>query len=182
MEKSIVPASVKSLPPVTLRPVDSPELFRLVAGWLNEPENARWLDFGDGRQSVSPEWLKVGTQRGTMVLRIFDSDAGTPAGVAGFDRINRHFRSAGIFVVVGDKACLRRGYATRATTAMLTFGFADLGLHSIHTWVVEHNPSVHVARNVGFKPVGRQRECHFIDGRPYDRLWFDILGSEHKEL
>ena len=29
------------------------------------------------------------------------------------------------------------------------------------------------------EPMGRQRRCHWIEGRVYDRLWFDLLASEH---
>ena len=130
---------------------------------------------------MTPEWLRIATQRGTLVLRVFESDDGEPAGAVGLGSINPHFKSATFWTVLGDKRLARHGYATRATSSMLTFGFDELGLHSINTWIVEHNPSVGVARNVGFKPAGRQRQCHFIDGRAYDRLWFDILASEHAE-
>jgi RimJ/RimL family protein N-acetyltransferase len=181
MEKSIAPACVKPSLPVTLRPVESPELLRLVAGWLNDPGNAQWLDFGDGRQSVTPEWLRIATQRRLLVLRVFEGDDGAPAGAAGLGNINPHFRSATLWTVLGDKRLARHGYATRATRSMLTLGFEELRLHSINTWIVEHNPSVGVARNVGFRPAGRQRQCHVIDGLVYDRLWFDILATEHAE-
>jgi RimJ/RimL family protein N-acetyltransferase len=166
-----------------LEPVDSPDLLRLVSGWLSEKENYQWLDFGDGRQTVSPEWLKIAVQRGTLIPRIFTADDDeTPIGVVALANINRHFQTATLWTVVGDKAHARRGYATRATAGMLTLGFNELGLHSINTWSVEHNASVRIAERLRMNPVGRQRQCHRIDGRPYDRLWFDILASEHKEL
>jgi RimJ/RimL family protein N-acetyltransferase len=83
--------------------------------------------------------------------------------------------AARFWVVLGDKAYAGQGYASRATSRMLTLGFWELGLEAIHTWIVEQNPSVRVAQRVNFKPIGRQRHCHYIDGRAYDRLWFDIL-------
>jgi hypothetical protein len=30
--------------------------------------------------------------------------------------------------------------------------------------------------------MGRLRQCHYIDDRVYDRLWFDLLASEHEEI
>ena len=166
-----------------LTPVDTPERMRLVSGWLADKENYQWLDFGDGRQLVGPEWLKIASQRGTLALRIFTADDDeTPIGVVALSNINPHFKTANVWIVLGDKSYGGQGYASRATSRMLTLGFAELGLQSIHTWIVEHNPSVHVARRVQFRPVGRQRQCHCIDGRAYDRLWFDILASEHREL
>jgi len=122
-------------------------------------------------------------QRGTYVLRVFTSNADDrPIGVVALGNVNREFQTANIWVVLGDKSCAGQGYASLATSRMLTVGFQELGLKAIHTWIVEHNPSIHVARRVGFRPIGRQRLCHCIDGRAYDRLWFDLLASEHEEL
>ena len=165
-----------------LKPPDSPGLLDLTVEWLTRKENYQWLDFGDGRQRVTPEWLKIAMQRGTTVLRVFTSDADDrPIGIVALGDVNSNFKTANIWVVLGDKSFAGQGYATRATARMLTLGFTELGLRAIHTWIVEHNPSVHVARRVGFKPIGRQRQCHAIDGQAYDRLWFDLLASEHKD-
>lgn len=166
-----------------LKAIDSPELFHLVAGWLSQKENYQWLDFGHGKQVLTPEWLKIMTQRGTDVLRVFTADDDqTPIGVVGLDDVNSRFKTARIWVVAGDKSFRARGYATRAVSRMLTLAFGELDLHAVSTWVVDGNPSIRVAERVGFKPIGRQRQCHYIDGRPYDRLWFDLLASEHKEV
>lgn len=166
-----------------LKPLNSPEELRLVAEWLAQKENYQWLDFGDGRQSVSPEWLKIAIHRGTYVIRLFTPDHDDrPIGVVALSSINPYFKTANFWVVLGDKSYARKGYASRATSAMLTVGFTELGLQSIHTWVVEHNPSIGVVERVRFRPIGRQRRCHYIEGRVYDRLWFDMLSSEHEEM
>jgi RimJ/RimL family protein N-acetyltransferase len=165
---------------VKLLPPDNPERLALVAGWLGRKENYQWLDFGDGRQVVSPEWLKIAAQRGTHVLRLFTADeVDRPIGVVGLSNVNPHFKSATLWTVLGDKTYAGRGYATRAVSGMLTLGFEELGLRAINTWIVEHNPSIRVAERVRFRPIGRQRQCHCIDGRVYDRLWFDLLAAEH---
>ena len=166
-----------------LKPLDTPERLRTVVGWLSEKDNYQWLDFGDGRQTVSPEWLKIAMQRGTIVLRIFTSDGeDAPIGIVGLANVNRHFKTANFLIVLGDRAFAKQGYATRAGLEMLTLGFRELGLHAIHTWIVEHNHSTRLARHLNFKPIGRQRQCHYIDGHAYDRLWFDLLASEHEEI
>ncbi|MBI4169878.1 MAG: GNAT family N-acetyltransferase [Acidobacteria bacterium] len=165
-----------------LLPLDSPELLRLVAGWMSGKENYQWLDFGNGRQILTPEWLKIATQRETEVLRVFTSDDDrTPVGVVGLTNVDRAFRTARIWVVSGDKSFRARGHATRAASRLLTIGFRDLGLGAINTWIVEGNPSARIAGRLNFKPIGRQRQCHLIDGRVHDRLWFDLLASEHAE-
>jgi len=37
--------------------LDTPEVFDLVASWLATKENYQWLDFGNGRQTVTPVLL-----------------------------------------------------------------------------------------------------------------------------
>jgi RimJ/RimL family protein N-acetyltransferase len=166
-----------------LKPPDSPDLLLLTADWLSRKDNYQWLDFGDGRRLASPEWLKIGMQRGTHVLRLFTPDANdTPIGVVALSDIHRDFRTASLWVVLGDKSYSGQGYATRAMSQILTLGFRTLGLRAVHTWVVDGNhASIRAVERVGFRRIGRQRHCHTIDGRPCDRLWFDLLASEHEE-
>jgi RimJ/RimL family protein N-acetyltransferase len=167
---------------VTLRPLDSPELIDLVAGWLSQKANYQWLDFGDGQQRLTPAWLKIMTQQDTNLLRVFTADEDdTPIGVIGLTEINRRARTARVWAVVGDKSFRARGYATQASFALLTVAFRELGMEAVNTWVVEGNSSRRIVERLGFNYIGRQRECHCVDGRPLDRLWFDVLESELKE-
>lgn len=165
-----------------LIPLDTPELIRLVAGWMSSKENYQWLDFGNGKQILTPEWLKIATQKETEVLRVFTADDDrTPVGIVGLTSVDRAFKTARVWVVAGDKSFGARGYATRAASKILTLGFSDLGLHAINTWIVEGNPSLRIARRLNFTSIGRQRQCHLVDSRPHDRLWFDLLAPEHSE-
>src|SRR5688572_24142592 len=99
-----------------LKSPDSPDDLRLLAGWLAQKENHQWLDFGDGRQLVSPEWLKVAMQRGTYVIRLFTADDDDrPIGAVALSNINTRFQTANFWVILGDKTYARKGYASRAT-------------------------------------------------------------------
>ncbi len=166
-----------------LLPLDRPELFELVAGWLARKENHQWLDFGNGRQIITPALLKIMAQRETHFLRAFTSDRDDiPIGIVGLNSVARTFKTAMFWGVTGEKSFRNRGYSTFASSKFLTLAFRDLGLHAINTWAVDHNPSLRTIERLGFRFIGRQRQCHYIDGRPYDRLMFDLLASEHREL
>jgi len=166
-----------------LLPLENSDLIRLVADWLSRRENYQWLDFGNGKQILTPEWLKISTQRDTEVLRAYTlDDDTTPVGVVGLTNVDRAFRTARIWVVAGDKAFGARGHASRAASRLLTHAFRDLDLQAVNTWIVDHNPSLRIARRLNFTLIGRQRQCHMIDGRACDRLWFDLLASEHEEI
>jgi len=165
-----------------LLPLDRPDFFQLVAAWLDQKENRQWLDFGYGRQPITPTLLKIMAQRETHFLRVYTSDRDdVPIGILGLNSVDCTFKTATFWGVSGDKSFRNRGHSTFASSKFLALAFRDLGLHVINTWAVEHNPSVRVIERLGFRFVGRQRQCHYIDGRPCDRLLFDLLASELRE-
>jgi len=166
-----------------LVPLDRPEILALVAGWLARKENHQWLDFGNGRQPITPALLKIMAQRETHFMRAYTSDRDdTPIGIVGLNSVDRNFKTATFWGVSGEKSFRNRGYSTIASSKLMTLAFGDLGLHAINTWAVEHNASLRTIERLGFRLVGRQRQCHYIEGRPNDRLLFDLLASEHREL
>jgi len=167
-----------------LLPLDTPEIIELAAGWLARKENYEWFDFGNGRRLViTPALLKIMAQRDTHFLRVYTSGRDDiPAGILGLNDVNRAFKTATVWGVAGEKSFRTRGYSTFASSKFLTLAFRDLGLHAVNTWVADGNPSHKIIERLGFRFVGRQRHCHYIDGRPHDRLLFDLLASEHREL
>jgi RimJ/RimL family protein N-acetyltransferase len=166
-----------------LLPLDSPARTALAADWLAREENYQWLDFGNGRPMATPALLRVMAQRDSHLLRLYTGERDdTPIGIVALSNIDRVFGSAYFWGASGDKSFRSRGYSTHASAQLLTLGFRDLGLHSIQTWVVEGNPSQRTVERLHFRYVGRQRQCHLIDGRLCDRLLFDLLAEEHRVL
>jgi len=167
---------------MNLLPLDRPALLELVAGWLAEKQNYQWLDFGDGRQVVTAPLLRVMVQRETHFLRVYTDDDDVPVGVAGFNSVDRRFRTATLWGVTGEKSFRSRGYASSAAARLLTIAFRELKLHAVNTWVVDGNPSRRLIERLDFRFVGRQRQCHYIDGQCRDRLFYDLLASEHRHV
>jgi RimJ/RimL family protein N-acetyltransferase len=166
-----------------LLPLDTPGVLGLAAGWLARRENYQWLDFGNGRQTVTPALLKIMAQRDAHFMRAYTLDRDdVPVGIVGVNSVDRISRTATLWAVAGEKSFSNRGYVSLATSKFLTLAFRDLGLHAINTWIVDGNPSLRSLRRLNFRFVGRLRQCHLIDGRPHDRLLFDLLAAEHKEL
>ena len=165
-----------------LLPLDKPELFELAAGWLARKENHQWLDFGNGRPIFTPALLKIMAQRDTNFLRVYTSDQDVPVGIIGLNSVDRIFKTATFWGASGDKSFRSRGYSTLAGMKFLALGFRELGLHAINTWAVDRNPSIRIIERLGFRLIGRQRQCHYIGGELRDRLMFDLLASEHREL
>jgi len=108
-----------------LLPLDRPELLELVAGWLARKENHHWLDFGNGRQIVTPALLKIMAQRETHFLRGYTSERDdTPIGILGLNSVDRAFKTATFLGASGDKSFRNRGYSTFASSKFLALGSA----------------------------------------------------------
>jgi RimJ/RimL family protein N-acetyltransferase len=168
---------------MTLLPLDTSERLDLAAAWLGQKENYQWLDFGGGRQLITPAVLRIMTQREAHFLRLYTSDEGAvPIGILGLSNVDLNFGTGMFWAIAGDKSFRMRGFATFASSRFLSLAFRELQLHAISTWAVENNPSLRGIRRLRFRYIGRQRQCHCLDGRRYDRLHFDLLASEHREL
>jgi RimJ/RimL family protein N-acetyltransferase len=168
---------------VKFLPLDTPEIIALAAGWLAQKENYQWLDFGSGRLVVTPALLKIMAQRDTNFMRVYTAGKDdAPVGIIGLNSVDRAFKTATFWGASGEKSFRNRGYSTFASSRLLTLAFRELGLNAINTWVVDRNPSLRTIERLGFRFIGRQRQSHAIDGRPYDRLLFDLLASEFREL
>ncbi len=166
-----------------LLPLDRPESIELVASWLARKENHQWLDFGSGTQALTPAVIRIMLQRGTHFMRVYTPDHDdTPIGIVGLTNVDRTFKTATFWGVSGDKSFRNRGYSTIASSKLMTLAFRDLGLHAVNTWAADRNPSLRTIERLGFRFVGRLRQCHYIDGSLYDRLLFDLLASEHREI
>jgi RimJ/RimL family protein N-acetyltransferase len=164
-------------------PLDTPRILELATGWIEKKENYQWLDFGSSGKRVTPALLKILAQSKTHFLRVYTSERDdNPIGIVALNGVDHVFKTGTLWGAAGDKSFRSRGYGTLAANRFMTIAFRDLGLYSVNTWVAEGNPSLKIIERAGFRFIGRQRQCHYIDGRPHDRLLFDLLANEHKEF
>ena len=157
------------------------DLLPVVMSWLEKEKNYKWLDFGFGSQPIPSAAFLMMLKKPTHCLRVFTGeDDHTPIGLVAFSNIHPQFCTAMLWYVLGNEAWEGKGQTTRAVGQMLKLGFGELGLSAVHAWVAEGNPaSVRILERNGFRLIGRQRQCHIIDGQPHDRLLFDLLASEY---
>ncbi|HEY1771786.1 MAG TPA: GNAT family protein [Gammaproteobacteria bacterium] len=165
-----------------LIPLDRDRLIDLAAGWLAEKRNHQWLNFGEGSQLIGPAALRLMSRDKAHILRGFTADEdGSPIGLVALSSVNQDFRSALLWALLGDRRYAAKGYVFRATKAMLTLGFNSFGLECVNAWAVECNhASLRILKKLNFKPIGRERSCHYIDGRPFDRLLFELQSADHR--
>jgi [ribosomal protein S5]-alanine N-acetyltransferase len=148
---------------------------------MEDEQNYQWLDFGCGTQKLSAPAIRLMLQRTIHEIRLFTSDeSDEPIGLVALSDISEKFKTAVLWYVLGDKSRSGKSYTTRAVSQMLTIGFEERGLESIFAWVIEHNvASGKILEKNNFQFIGVRRNCHYINGRAYDRYFYDLIASEH---
>jgi [ribosomal protein S5]-alanine N-acetyltransferase len=72
-----------------------------------------------------------------------------------------------------------RGYATEAGTAVVRWGFHELGLNRVHAHHMAHNPaSGRVLQKIGMKPEGVARQLVIKDGVARDCPMYAIVRRD----
>jgi RimJ/RimL family protein N-acetyltransferase len=175
----------------TLSAIDREEQMRIrtaadrdletIAGWLALPRIAKWLDFGTERPPTALA-LKYAIAQGSMRLFMFsptDAEGVASIGVVGLSSIHPRFRTALLWYALGEPRFAGQGLTGKAAAEVVRIGFQELDLRAINAWVVDGNAaSVRILENIGFHRIGRQRQCHRIEGRRRDRLLFDMVSTE----
>jgi ribosomal-protein-alanine N-acetyltransferase len=77
----------------------------------------------------------------------------------------------------------RKGYTTEALTALLKYGFRDLGLHRIEAGcAVENTASIRVLEKAGMTREGRKRQVLPIRGQWIDNYFYSVLESDFEQI
>ena len=162
---------------VTLAPLGR-EDFGRVSGWLSDPTINRWLVSEFRGQDVT-EMLVAAMARSRRNRTFVVSMDSEPCGIVGFSDFDEVDRIANLWYVLGEKGLAGRGITTRAVRQALDLGFDELGLQSIHAWIMEDNEaSRRVLEKCGFSQAGRLRRAVHVAGGTRDRIYFDVLRDE----
>jgi RimJ/RimL family protein N-acetyltransferase len=163
---------------VTLRPGREDDAERFVT-WFADMEVTRYL----GRRMAvalyqEQEFLKRIGESKDDVWWMIDAE-GKAIGATGIHRINWLDANGTTGIVIGEKDCWRKGYATEAMKIRTRYAFRELNLHKLMTEVEMENVASRKAleRN-GYRTVGVRREQTFREGRWQDRWVGEVLRED----
>jgi len=133
----------------------------------------------DAREFIrrSKQGLKDGSKYNlSIILR----ESGELIGGCGLDRIRLDHRNAHIGYWIA-RPRWGNGYASEATSMLITAGVRNLGLHRMHTGAFPDNHrSIRVLRRLGFRMEGRARQEALVDGRYRDMVLFGLLRQQFR--
>ncbi len=158
---------------VGLRRVRSSDVTPVYVGWLNDPEVNRFLESRFSPHSLESTAAYVAKLEGdvdNVFLAIIMLDGSRHIGNMKIGPINRQHRCAAVGIVIGEKDCWGKGYATEAISLGTRYSFATLGLHRLEAGAYAENPgSARAFLKAGWHEEGREQskwrcEDRFVDG------------------
>ncbi len=163
---------------VYLSPVSEEDL-ELFTLWINDLETTLKLTLAPKiiSREQEREFIKQ-MQEGcnfSIVLKENDRLLGS-CGLMSVDQVQR---TAELGIFIGDPAERGKGYGSEAIRLLLDYAFGLLNLHSIQLRVRSFNSRAYESYiRIGFREIGRRRECLRLGGTYYDEIYMDILDRE----
>jgi RimJ/RimL family protein N-acetyltransferase len=163
---------------VTLRPgrESDAELF---VRWFADMEVTRML----GRRMAialyqEQEFLKKIGESKEDVWWMIEAE-GRPIGAIGIHAINWIDAHGTTGIVIGEKDCWGKGYATEAMALRTRYAFRELNLHKLVTEVDTENVASRKAlERSGYRTAGTRREHEFREGKWKDRWLGEVLRAD----
>jgi len=163
---------------VTLRPGREDDAQHFVR-WFADMEVTRYLA---RRMAITLEqeleFLKKVGESKDHVWWVIEAE-GRPIGATGIRDINWLDANGMTGIVIGEKDCWGKGYATEAMRLRTRYAFRELNLHKLMTEVdAENEASRKALERNGYRAVGVRREQSFREGKWKDRWLGEVLRAD----
>lgn len=167
----------------TLTPTDANDNY---ARWMNDPEVVRYTESRFVKHTIESirNFIEDTNSAGdNVLLAIVTRSDGRHIGNIKLGPINSYHRSADIGLIIGEKDCWRRGYATEAIQRISRYAFEDLHLHKLTAGCYAcNNGSKRAFERAGFTLDGCRRADCFCEGKWVDTLLLSRLNTNEARL
>jgi len=153
--------------------------------WFKEAENIFWLS----HLSISPLNLDEIEIWYNSLINNFRSkvfminlvDSKSPVGILELSQIDWKNRNCELGVLIGNKAQLRKGFATKAIKVALNLVFHQWNLNKIYAKVVQLNlPSIKLFEKLNFTKEAVLKEHLFMDSNFQDQVIFSLTKKQYE--
>lgn len=172
---------------IRIRPIEGEDL-KLLHEWENDFEVIMYsrntpINFVNMPQLEKryEEWVKDEREQ-RFIIELVDSKEAI--GIARLEQEDwANVRSADVGTYIGKKELWGKGYGLQITVALLEMVFNQLNMDRCGASSVEYNVRAHkVLEACGFRKAGVVRQSAFVNGRKWDRVYFDILREEYLKM
>lgn len=154
----------------------------IYVGWLNDPETVRYTEARHTTHSLESVRAYVASYQASgndYLMGIFELTGGRHVGNIKIGPVNSHQRCASLGLIIGEKDCWGKGYATEAIALAVRYSFSVIGLHKLTAGVIAGNAaSLRAFEKNGFVVEGVRRKQNFCDGHWLDEILLGLLAEE----
>jgi|SRR6266568_4012311 len=157
---------------IVLRPVRRDDVDGPYLTWMNDPEVTKYLESRfthytrDDLARYVDDALRQG---GVYFFAIVLKDGNRHIGNIKLGPVSREHTRGDVGIIIGEKDCWKKGYATEAVEALSRWAFAELELAKITAGAYSVNKgSVGAFERAGFKVEATLKDHYRCDGRLVD--------------
>lgn len=150
--------------------------------WMNDPETVRFTEarhanysIGDLRAYVE----KMNASNRELLFGIFELAGNRHVGNIKVGPIHPFHATASLGLIIGEKDCWGRGYATEAIRLAVSYAFMALGVAKITAGIIAgHLASQRAFEKAGFRVEGVRRKQNLFEGERRDEILLGLLREE----
>lgn len=149
--------------------------------WLNDPEITQFLEtrFTPQSREQMKEYVRnMDGKANEIFLAICLKQNGEHIGNIKLGPINTIHKFADISLLIGNRSCWGKGFATEAIGLIKAYGFGVLGLNRLAAGAYEQNTgSIRAFEKNGFSIEGQLKSHFFSQGKYVDRILMGIVNN-----
>ncbi|MBI4322986.1 MAG: GNAT family N-acetyltransferase [Candidatus Omnitrophica bacterium] len=161
---------------ISLRPLTEADVTVRYLGWLNDATVTRYLEVGKRPMTLDDIRAYLERFRESTTHRIFaivENATCRHIGNVTLNNINRQTGTADTGLMIGEKDCWGKGYATEAWSLLCAYAFSRLELRQIIAGaVVDNLPSIKTLEKLGFQP--EMRQSRLVGGAVWETVRFSL--------
>lgn len=167
---------------IYLREIKVEDVNQNYCGWMNDPDVNKYLESRFAAHSIVSlkKYVKnIISDRLNVFFAIILKTENKHIGNIKLGPINNVHNVADIGIIIGEKDCWGKGYATEAINLVVNYAFTRLNLHKITAGCYATNKgSLNAFLKAGFSQEGVRKQHCFSDGKYVDDIVLGIIKSE----
>lgn len=153
--------------------------------WLNDPAVNQYLEtrfVPQSRDSIADFVKRMTGKQDEPFFAICTQDGDEHIGNIKIGPINWRHRHADVSLLIGEKRCWGKGYATEAIMLITRWGFEVLNLNKIEAGCYEQNEgSARAFEKCGYSREGLLRGHFYIGGRETNCIRLGLRAADYLE-
>ena len=167
----------------TTNHLNSDDYFR----WLRDIDVINTIGRDDYLLNTSKDEIfsyvnSILNSKNNCFFAIYEKNSNKFIGTQKIGHINWKFGTADLGIMIGDKSCWQKGYASETITIAKNYAFDFLNLRKLTGGNASHNIAMSkIFINCGFSEEGRLRKQGRINGNYYDLILYGLLVEDYRK-